>query len=310
MRDDSVLRQVPRAHYPWTPVHHPVDGDGHRMSYLDEGKPTGSEKNKGEAIVLLHGNPTWSFLWRAVIRELPITTRVIAVDHIGFGASDKPHDPSYHSLERHILNLTALLRHLELDRVHLVAHDWGGPIGLGWATRNRDRLASLVLTNTWAMRPDAGFHLPAWYRLLRSPGMGEIMIQKHNVAVDRLLRFAYADTKRVREPIMDGYRAPFPFPDDRTAMLRFARMVPLRPGDESYEELGEIEAKLGTLDVPTELVWGSWDHVYPRAVGRRLAKLLPNASPTAPTVVPRTGHLLPEEAPGEIIKALRNTMGR
>ncbi len=308
MRADPVLRQVPRAHYPWRAKQHPVDPNGHKMSYLDEGK--GAEAKGGEAVVLLHGNPTWSFLWRAVIRELDPDTRVIAVDHIGFGSSDKPRDPSYHSLERHILNLNTLLRHLELDRVHLVVHDWGGPIGLGWAVRNRERLASLVLTNTWAMRPDAGFHLPAWYRLLRSPGMGEIMIQKHNVAVDRLLQFAYADAQSVREEIMDGYRAPFPFPDDRIAMLRFARMVPMRPGDESYEELGEIEAKLNTLDVPTELIWGSRDHVYPRAVGMRLAKLLPHAPPQAPKVVPRTGHLLPEEAPGEIVQAIQKTLGR
>ncbi len=301
MRGDPVLRNVPRANYPWTPKRFAVDEIGNRMSYLDEGDP-----GNDEAVVLLHGNPTWSFLWRAVIRELIPSMRVIAVDHIGFGTSDKPRDPSYHSLERHIRNITALIRHLGLQKVHLVVHDWGGPIGLGWAVREPERLAGLVLTNTWAMQPNNTFRLPAWYRLLRSPGMGEIMIQKHNVAVDRLLRFAYADLHHVRPEILDAYRAPFPFPDDRIAILRFARMVPVRAGDESFDGLGEIEAGLGGLDVPTHLVWGERDHVYPRAIGERLAKLLPRAPPQGPTVVPQTGHLVPEEAPGEIVKAIQD----
>jgi cis-3-alkyl-4-acyloxetan-2-one decarboxylase len=302
MRGHPVLRNVPRANYPWTPKRHVVDDIGSRMAYLEEGDP-----HSDQAIVLLHGNPTWSFLWRAVIRELAPQHRIIAPDHIGFGVSDKPRDPSYHTLERHIRNLTALLRHLGPEKVTLVAHDWGGPIGLGWAIRNTQLLKGLVLTNTWAMRPDKAFHIPAWYRLLRSPGMGEIMIQKHNVAVDRLLRFAYADSLHARNEILDAYRAPFPFPDDRVAILRLARLVPMRPGDESYEELGQIEAGLAKLQVPTRIVWGAHDHVYPQAVATRLAQLLPNAQP--PRIIPDTGHLLPEEAPGEIVEAIRSTQG-
>lgn len=301
MRGHPVLRNVPRANYPWRPKRFTVDEAGNRIAYLDEGDP-----DDPQPVLLLHGNPTWSFLWRAVIRALVPERRVIAVDHVGFGTSDKPRDPAYHTLDRHIRNLGSLARHLGLANVHLVAHDWGGPIGLGWAVRHPQLLAGLVLTNTWAMRPDSIFHLPAWYRMLRSPGMGEIMIQKHNFAVDRLLRFAYADPNRVRQEIMDAYRAPFPFPDDRIAVLRFARMAPVRPGDESYEELGQIEAGLSKLDVPTRLIWGAQDRLYPRAVGGRLAELLPRAAPEDPTIVPNTGHLLPEEAPGELVEAIRS----
>lgn len=302
MRGHPVLRNVPRANYPWTPRRFVVDEIGHRIAYLDEG-----DTQAKQAVVFLHGNPTWSFLWRAVIRSLDDDVRAVAVDHVGFGTSDKPHDPAYHTLDRHIRNLTALIRHLDLEKVHLVAHDWGGPIGLGWAVRNPDKLAGLVLMNTWGMRPNHIFHLPAWYRLLRSPGMGEIMIQKHNLAVDRLLRFAYADPARVRPEILDAYRAPFPYPDDRTAVLRFARMVPVRPGDETYEDLGAIEAGLPELDVPTRLLWGARDHVYPRTVGTRLAELLPRAAPDDPNVIADTGHMVPEEAPGEVLRALEQT---
>jgi cis-3-alkyl-4-acyloxetan-2-one decarboxylase len=272
------------------------------MSYIDEGD--------GEAVVFLHGNPTWSFLWRNVITDLASEARCIAVDHVGFGASDKPRTPEYHTLERHILNLTALLRHLALERVTLVCHDWGGPIGLGWAIRNPERVAGLVLTATWGMRPEGLYRLPAWYRLLRSPGLGEIMVQKHNLAVERLLRFAYADPRHVQDATMKAYQAPFPFPDDRVAVLRFARMVPLRAGDESYEELGQIEAGLSKLDAPTRLVWGERDHLYPDAIAKRLVKLLPRATADSLTVAPRTGHLVPEEAPGEILRAIRDVMGR
>lgn len=288
MDPEQVLSRVDRGEYPWTPERHGVDRQHHKMAYLDEGD--------GPPVVLVHGNPTWSYTWRNFVKTLRPRTRCIAPDHIGFGCSDKPRDPTYHSLERHIRNLTSLLRHLELDKVTLVLADWGGPVGLGWATRNPEKVERLVLLNTWAMRSEGLLKFPLSFRLLRSPGVGEILIQKHNLWVERFIALGMAKRDRVTETLLEAYRAPFPFPDDRAAILRFMRMVPMRGGDESYETMGAIEAGLERLDVPVQLYWGARDQALTPRVAEYFADLLPQASREGIVTLPDVGHFVQEDA--------------
>lgn len=292
----QVLSRVDRAAYPWTPKQYAVDRNHHKMAYLDEGT--------GRPIVMVHGNPTWSYIWRDFVKGLSSHARCIVPDHIGFGCSDKPRDGTYHTLERHIRNLTALLRHLELDKVTLVLSDWGGPIGLGWATRNPEKVERLILMNTWGMRSDGLLKFPMSFRALRSPGMGEILIQKHNLWVERFLPLGIAKKERVTEGLMDAYRAPFPFPDDRAAILRFMRMVPIRGGDESYETMGEIEAGLEALDVPVDIFWGGKDSALTPRVAHYFADLLPQGDPDEVITLGDAAHFVQEDAHEAIVPRL------
>ena len=131
--------------------------DGTSMHYVEWG---GSGLRK-PTLLLLHGNPTWSFLYRDWIRPLSKVARVVAVDHVGFGRSDHPADPRYHTIERHVRNLEEMAAELRLKRVVPVVHDWGGPFGLGYATRHRDDVAGLVVLNTWAFTRRVPMRLPA-----------------------------------------------------------------------------------------------------------------------------------------------------
>lgn len=291
-----VLARVDREEYPWEPKRLIVDDAGHEMAYLDEGT--------GAPILMLHGNPTWSFLYRRVLKGLNGSTRAIVPDLIGFGCSDKPRDPGYYSLERHIRNLTHLVRELDLDDVTLVCHDWGGPVGLGWAVRNPAKVKRLVLLNTWAMRPEGVMPLPWAFKALRSPGVGEILVQKHNLMVEKGIPMDIADKGLVTERMMESYRAPVPFPDDRVGILRFMRMLPSRPGDESYEDLGEIEAGLGQLNVPTHIVWSGASGDWTKVSAMRFARLLPQGDEGSVRHIPHSGHFLPEEAHEEIVSVL------
>ena len=297
MDPEQVLSRIDRTEYPWTPKQHPVDRSGHRMAYLDEGD--------GPVVVFVHGNPTWSFVWRHFVAGLEGVARRIAPDHIGFGCSDKPRDPAYYTLERHIRNLSALLRHLDVQDVTLVCADWGGPVGLGWAVRNPERVSRLVLMNTWAMRSDGLLRFPLDFRMLRSPGFGEILVQKHNWWVERHLPDGVADRSRLTDAVMDAYRAPFPFPDDRVGVLRFMRMVPRRSGDEAYELFGEIEAGLERLDVPAHIFWGERDPGLPPRVADYFARLLPGAREADVVRLPGAGHVVQEDAHEEIVPRLR-----
>lgn len=297
MDPGPVLARVDRTEYPWTPKRVTVDGDGNKMAYLDEGS--------GPAVLMLHGNPTWSYLYRNVVKGLSDSARCVAPDHIGFGCSDKPRDPLYHTLERHIRNLTAFVREAGLDDVTLVCHDWGGPIGLGWAVRNPQRVKRVVLLNTWAMRPDGLVKIPWAFKAVRSPGVGEILIQKHNLIVEKGIPMGIVDKDKVTARLMEAYRAPFPFPDDRVGLLRFIRMVPARAGDEGYETFGEIEAGLRDLDVPVEAYWARRDFAFPKRIAHRFMELMPQGDAARITDVPDASHFLQEEAHETIVAAIR-----
>jgi haloalkane dehalogenase len=266
--------------------------DGTTLHYVEWGgglrKPT---------LLLLHGNPTWSFLYRDWIRPLARVARVVALDHAGFGRSDHPSDPRYHSLERHIRNLEEFAAELRLRRVVPVVQDWGGPIGLGWATRNPEALAGLVLLNTWAFTEREPIRLPLLFRMLRSRGVGEVAYGRRNLFVEGFLpRLMQAP---LPPAVMDGYRHPFPTRGSRTAIVQFPRLIPDRPSHPEWPAMDRIEKALPGLDVPATILWGAKDPAFPKRFAWAFSEALPRHP--QPVFFDGAGHWLQEDIPGLLV---------
>lgn len=235
--------------YPFTPKKFNVGG--HQLSYLDEGE--------GPIIVMLHGNPTWSFYYRNLVQLLKNSYRVIVPDHIGCGFSDKPQDYPYH-LENHIDNLEQLVGHLGVSDISLMMHDWGGSIGMGYAVRNPQQIKSLVVMNTAAFRSS---RIPFRIRICRVPILGDLIVRGLNgfagpatfMAVDRSMD---KDVKK-------GFLAPYDSWQNRVAVLRFVQDIPLSSKDYSWQTLVDIEDGLEKLqNKPMLLLWGGKDFCFTR----------------------------------------------
>ena len=241
------------ALFPFTP--HYLDIDGQRMHYVDEGE--------GEVVLMLHGNPSWSFLYRDLIRELKPDHRAVAPDHIGCGRSDKPDDGAYeYTLASRVADLSRLVEELDLRNITLVVHDWGGMIGMAWATEHADRVARLVVLNTAAFPLPPGKRLPAALALARVPGLGALLVRGANA-------FSRGAVRRcvTRRPMSDevaaGYLEPYDSWAHRIAIHRFVQDIPLRPGDRAYEILQRTADELDRLvDIPLLICWGEMDFVF------------------------------------------------
>ena len=189
-----------------------------RLHYVDEGA------RDAQPLLFLHGNPTWSYLWRRQVADLSEQGhRCVAFDHMGFGRSDKPPHMAVYSLRAHVDNTLALIDGLDLSDVVLVAHDWGGPIGLGALLERRERLRGLGLMNTWAWELPS--FLPPFLREFRTEGLGEILALGGNLFVESI---PGGMARRDIDPVMmEAYRAPFPDYWSRAGMLAFQRDIPL-----------------------------------------------------------------------------------
>jgi haloalkane dehalogenase len=237
-----------------------------RYHYLDEGA--------GLPLLLVHGNPTWSFYWRKLILALRPRFRLIAPDHIGCGLSDKPVNYRY-SLEKHIENLCRLIAELDLRDVTLVAQDWGGVIGLGAVLRERSRFARIVLSNTAAFRSR---QMPWRIRICRTPILGALLVRGLNGFARAALHMAMAHPERLTPAARAGYLAPYDSWARRIAIERFVDDIPMRPRHPSYPTLLEIERGLPSLaDLPTELIWGMKDWCFTPAFLERFLEFWPHA---------------------------------
>jgi cis-3-alkyl-4-acyloxetan-2-one decarboxylase len=237
--------------YPWTPSRHDLGG-GVEMSYLDEGR-----SDDGHAVLMLHGNPTWSFYYRNLVRALSPHTRCVVPDHVGSGLSGRPQRYDY-TLRQHVDNVEALVDHLGLTDVTLVVHDWGGAIGLGWATRHPERVRRLVVLNTAAFRSE---HIPASINLCRVPGLGELFIQSLNVFSRAALRWAV--TRRMPRDVEQGYLLPYRTYEERIGQRYFVQDIPMNPRIPSWQELVRIEDRLALLgDKPLMICWGGADFCF------------------------------------------------
>ncbi len=269
-----------------------VDAGDVRLHYVDEGPPD------APAILFVHGNPTWSYLWREPVAALSAKgRRCVAFDHMGFGRSDKPPQFSRYTLQAHIDNALALIDELDLSDVTLVAHDWGGPVGLGALLERRERLRGLVLSNTWAWELPS--FVPPFVREFRTEGLGEILVLGGNLFVESI---PGGMAKRDTDPVMmDAYRAPFPDYWSRIGALAFQRDIPLTERDRSARPMGRIHERLQGLDVPVTLVWGMRDRVFQPVFLDQWRELFPAALVVE---LADAGHFVPEDRPDAIIEAL------
>jgi cis-3-alkyl-4-acyloxetan-2-one decarboxylase len=262
------------------------------LHYVDEGPANAAP------LLFLHGNPTWSYLWRRPIAELAARgRRCISLDHMGFGRSEKPPRLSSYTLERHVENTRAVIDQLDLRDVTLVGHDWGGPIGLGAMLERQDRLRALVLMNTWA------WELPSWLppfiREFRTEGLGEILALGGNLFVESIPGgMARRDTDPV---MMDAYRAPFPDYWSRAGTLAFQRDIPLTERDRSAPAMASIHERLPQLDVPVLLVWGMRDPVFQPVFLDQWRELFPRAEVTE---LEDASHFVVEDRPDAVIDAI------
>jgi cis-3-alkyl-4-acyloxetan-2-one decarboxylase len=273
-----------------------LDRGGLRYHFLDEGE--------GEPVVMVHGNPTWSFYYRGLVEGLRSSYRTIVPDHIGCGLSDKPDDSRYdYTLESRIADLEALVEHLELDGgLTLVVHDWGGAVGLGYATRHPEQVARLVVLNT------AAFHLPRtktfpwplW--LCRDTPLGTYLVRGLNAFCRGTARVGCTRRPLPRD-VRDAYCAPYDSWAHRIAVLRFVQDIPLRPGDRSYDLVTRMQDSLAQLaEVPTLIGWGMKDFVFDHHFLAEWVRRFPGAEVHR---FAQAGHYVLEDEGEQIVSLVR-----
>lgn len=269
---------------------------GRRLHAVDHG-PRGAP-----VAWLQHGNPTWSFLWRKVIAELP-AMRIVAPDLLGLGLSDTI-GLDEHAVETHVDALERLAGELELDGpVVLVGQDWGGPLVAGLGERLGDRVAGLVLANTSVLVPERP-RGTAFHRLARLPIVSELLFRGLGFPQIALHR-AQADPGSIRGDVARAYRWPLRGWRRRAAPLALARMVPDGPDHPAVPALRRGEAWVRSFPGPVELVWGTEDPILGRALPRH-ERALPEARVTR---TDRAGHFLQEEVPELVAAAVRRVAG-
>jgi haloalkane dehalogenase len=269
---------------------------GQRYHYIDEGQ--------GEPLLLVHGNPTWSFYWRALISGLRDRYRLIAVDHIGCGLSDKPQDYNY-CLDQHTRNLQQLIEHLDLRGLTLVAHDWGGAIGMAAAEALPARFARLVLLNTAAFRST---RMPWRIAACRVPILGRVAVQGFNAFARAATSMATTQTGGLPEPVRAGLLAPYDSWQHRLAIYRFVQDIPMSPDHPSYSALALLEQGLPRLGaLPMLLVWGMRDWCFTPAFLERFLEFFPRAEVCR---LAAAGHYVMEDAPREVVAAVEAFLAR
>ena len=298
---DSPVPVSIREQWPWQPRFARVNG--WRMHYVDEGT--------GDPVVLLHGNPTWGFLYRDFDERLTRAGhRVVTPAMIGFGLSEKPTREEAHSLDGHIANLTALLRQLDLRRMTLVCHDWGGPTGLGFALSNLERVCSLVVMSTWAWPlPPAEFHRRMFpWRMMHAPIVGPYLLGRHNALAGRGVYLSVVDREKFRNHAQHAYEWALPDPAARLLTWTWPRWIPLDATARAWERFRWIEKELAACRLPSLIVWGREDDVFDRATfSVRFKQLLPHAE--GPCLV--TGrHFLQEDSGREIAGLIVDFLAR
>jgi pimeloyl-ACP methyl ester carboxylesterase len=290
-----------RTQWPYPPRYARVNG--WRMHYVDEGA--------GDPVVLLHGNPTWGFLYREFVPPLvQAGYRVVVPDMVGFGLSEKPAREHAHSLDGHCSNLIALLRQLDLRRITLVCHDWGGPTGLTYAMSHADRVRALVIMSTWAWpSPPAEFHTRIFpWRMMHAPLVGPYLLGSHSALAGRGVYLSVVDRERFRNRAQAAYEAVLPDPATRLLTWTWPRWIPLDEHARAAQRFRWLEQELMRCRTPTLLIWGREDDVFDAATfAARFKRLLPHAD--GPHLV--TGrHFLQEDSGPEIAQHIVKFLAR
>lgn len=276
--------------------HWHVQSAGHRMHYLDEGP------GHGQPVVMVHGNPTWSFYYREVVKALRDTHRCLVPDHVGMGLSDRPADADYrYTMQSRVDDLGHWLDAVEPERpVDLVVHDWGGAIAMAWAVKHPDRVRRIVLLNTWAFTIPADESLPFGLKFART-GLGAFVIKRFNAFAGLAVRMATEN--RLDPEVARGLVAPYRGgANRRLATLRFVQDIPLSESDEAWAPLAETEAHLDRLaDKPIRFIWGGADFVFDERVLDRWREVWPDAGLD---YLDGAGHYVLEDAPEQVVAGI------
>jgi haloalkane dehalogenase len=257
-----------------------VEQDGLRMHYVDEGE--------GDPVLLLHGEPTWAYLYRKVIPRLTSSCRCVAPDYFGFGRSDKPTEPGWYSYDRHVDSIARFADHLDLRNTTVVMQDWGGPIGLRFAVEHPDRVARLVVLNT-----GIGARAPndEWLRFqafMRRVGT--------DIVAGQLIRLTLVQP--VGDEVIAAYDAPFPVPESRVGIVQFPELVATSSDHPSAPAMLAVREALRSYDRPALVLFSDGDPIFGRAAAELMAGLLPGAELDPPLA--GAGHFLQEDR-GEAI---------
>ena len=260
---------------------HYVEQDGLRLHYLDEGD--------GPPVLLLHGEPTWSYLYRKVIPELSPTARAIAPDYFGFGHSDTPLAREAYTYDFHVRSIARLVEELDLRDATVVVQDWGGPVGLRVATEHADRFSRLVIMNTGI----GGGHPPSeeWLRFRAwLARLGTEIVPGRLVALSAV--------QPIADEVVDAYSAPWPVPESKQGVLAFPDLVPISPDHPDLPAHLAVKDALARWERPALVLFSDSDPIFSPRVAERIAAHIPGAG--EPEIVEGAGHFLQEDRGEEI----------
>jgi haloalkane dehalogenase len=286
---DERFRDLPG--YPFEP--HYAEIDGMRMHYLDEGH--------GDPILLLHGEPDWSYLYRKMIPTLATAFRVVAPDYLGFGRSDKPTEIGWYTYDRHVASIEALIEHLDLTGITVVVQDWGGPIGLRVATEMPERFARLVVLNTGLMSPGEGWPTEGfmnWRNFAERVGL--------DLPVGKVMQSSSAT--ELDAATLAAYEAPWPTRESKAGVAAFPLLVPIKAGDPGADEMRRVREHLKTWPIPALVMFSDGDPVFRPEVGQQFARLLPGAHGVMDTIT-GASHMLQEDKGEEIADRILDWVG-
>jgi len=274
---------------------------GQRMHYLDEGP------RDAPPVLMLHGNPTWSFYYRNLVIALRGQFRCIVPDHLGCGMSDKPDDSEYdYRLKSRVEDIATLVTHLDLKNpLTLVVHDWGGMIGFTWAVDNPDQVDKMVVLNTAAFPLPEDKKMPAALSLARDTAVGAFLVTRFNAFSGIAARVAFK--KPVSKEIRQAYKLPYDSPENRIATLRFVQDIPLSEKDAGFDILNNTAERLHLLrDKPCLIAWGERDFVFDAPFLNKWLEYFPDAE------VHRfadCGHYVLEDGGPALIDTISNFIG-
>ena len=268
-----------------------------KYHYLDEGS--------GDPVVMVHGNPSWSIYYRNLVKALKNDYRCIVPDHIGCGFSDKPSDENYeYTLDQRVDDLEMLLQYLKIDKnITLVLHDWGGMIGMAYASRYPKSIKRIVLLNTAAFLLPTTKKLPFALKLVRNTEIGANLV-KHFNAFSLGASVVGCTRKLMSKEMREAYQAPYNTPENRIATLRFVQDIPLEEEDKSYKTVFEVQEKLTQFkDLPILMCWGMKDFVFDKHFLNKWMEYFPNAKVHK---FDDCGHYILEDASDEVIKLIQD----
>jgi haloalkane dehalogenase len=284
-----------QKHYPFTGQR--LNLDGVFYHYLDEGA--------GDPVVMVHGNPSWSFYYRNLVLALRDRYRCIVPDHVGCGLSDKPGDEVYdYTLSRRVDDLERLIDHLDLKgKLTLVLHDWGGMIGMAYAARRPERIGRLVLLNTAAFHLPKEKKFPLGLKICRDTLLGTLLVRGLN-AFSVGASMVGCKKNPMSEELQNAYRSPYNSWANRIATLRFVQDIPLAPKDRNYALVSEVAASLEQFrDLPVSIFWGELDFVFDPSFLAEWIRRFPKAQVHS---YPDAGHYILEDMKDEVVPLIEN----